>query len=218
MGNKRKILLVEDEPHTRYILQRLLEVNDYEVKSAEDGVEAMEIMKTFTPELIIADWSMPKMDGVQLCQKIKKDSILREIYFILLTAKATLSEKVVGLDTGADDYLTKPAENDELLARIRSGLRIYDLQLELKTIEHTKALIEMATTLGHQMNNPISAINLSLESLKKNIKAKKFEELQEDFQLINEAFERLRELTTKLANLKDPKLMTYIGNSKMLKL
>lgn len=218
MEDKRKILIVEDEEHTRYILERLLSVNNYEVQSAEDGIAALELIKEFSPQIILADWSMPKMDGAELCENVKSNSELKSIYFILLTAKSALQDKVIGLDTGADDYVTKPVENEELLARIRSGIRIYNLQMELKKIEHERALLEMAATLGHQMNNPLSAISMSISSIKKNLQKEMMKDFNEDINLITEAVRRMEEITKKLTQLKDPSLTTYVGNSKMLKL
>lgn len=215
---KRNILIVEDEEHTRYLLERLLTLNNFDVRTAENGIDALNTMTNFKPEIILADWNMPEMDGVELCSRIKSNPDLKHIYFIMITAKTTTQEKVIGLDTGADDYITKPVENDELLARIRSGLRIYDLQQEIRQLEHEKALLEMAATLGHQMNNPLSAINMALTSLKKNIQNKNYNDVDDDIILIQQSVQRMQEITQKLMMLKDPKLVTYLGNLKMLKL
>ncbi len=215
---KRNILIVEDEEHTRYLLERLLTLNNFDVRTAENGIDALNTMTNFKPEIILADWNMPEMDGVELCSRIKSNPDLKHIYFIMITAKTTTQEKVIGLDTGADDYITKPVENDELLARIRSGLRIYDLQQEIRQLEHEKALLEMAATLGHQMNNPLSAINMALTSLKKNIQNKNYKDVDDDIILIQQSVQRMQEITQKLMMLKDPKLVTYLGNLKMLKL
>lgn len=215
---KRNILVVEDEEHTRYLLERLLVVNNFEVRTAENGIDALNTITNFKPEIILADWNMPEMDGAELCSRIKSNPDLKHIYFIMITAKTSTHEKVEGLDTGADDYITKPVENEELLARIRSGLRIYDLQQEIKQLEHEKALIEMAATLGHQMNNPLSAINMALTSLKKNIQNKKFNDIEDDIKLIQQSAQRMQEITQKLIMLRDPKLVTYLDKLKMLKL
>ncbi len=215
---KRKILIVEDEEHARYLLERLLTVNNFEVQTAEDGLIALKMLHEFSPQIILADWSMPVMDGAALCEKVKSNPEHRQTYFILLTAKSALHDKVTGLDTGADDYVTKPVENDELLARIRSGLRIYDLQLELKKSEHDRALLEMAATLGHQMNNPLSAFTMAMASMRKNIAQKNLEEIQDDIDLMNDAVKRMQDITSKLSKLKDPSLTTYIGSTKMLKI
>lgn len=218
MKEKRHILIVEDEEHTRYLLERLLIVNNFDVRSAENGIDALNTMTTFKPEIILADWNMPEMDGAELCSRIKSNPDLKHIYFIMITAKTSTHEKVIGLDTGADDYITKPVENEELLARIRSGLRIYDLQQEIRQLEHEKALLEMAATLGHQMNNPLSAVNMALASLKKNIQDRNFKEIDDDIKLIQQSVQRMQEITQKLMMLKDPKLITYLDNLKMLKL
>jgi len=215
---KRHILIVEDEAHTKYLLERLFVVNNFEVLCAENGVDALNTMATFKPEIILADWRMPEMDGAELCKRIKTNPDLKHIYFIILTAKTSTHEKVIGLDTGADDYITKPFENEELLARVRSGLRIYDLQQEIRQLEHEKALIEMAATLGHQMNNPLSAISIALTSLTKNIKNRNFKEIDDDLKLIQQSIKRMEEITQKLIMLKDPKLITYLDNLKMLEL
>jgi DNA-binding response OmpR family regulator len=215
---KRHILIVEDEEHTRYLLERLLVVNNFDVRSVENGIDALNTMTTFKPEIILADWNMPEMDGAELCSRIKSNPDLKHIYFIMITAKTSTHEKVIGLDTGADDYITKPVENEELLARIRSGLRIYDLQQEIRQLEHEKALLEMAATLGHQMNNPLSAVNMALASLKKNIQDRNFKEIDDDIKLIQQSVQRMQEITQKLMMLKDPKLITYLDNLKMLKL
>jgi sigma-B regulation protein RsbU (phosphoserine phosphatase) len=200
------------------LLERLLVVNNFDVRSAENGIDALNTMTTFKPEIILADWNMPEMDGAELCSRIKSYPDLKHIYFIMITAKTSTHEKVIGLDTGADDYITKPVENEELLARIRSGLRIYDLQQEIRQPEHEKALLEMAATLGHQMNNPLSAVNMALASLKKNIQDRNFKEIDDDIKLIQQSVQRMQEITQKLMMLKDPKLITYLDNLKMLKL
>ena len=133
---KNKILVVEDERDTRFILDKLLTKNNYDVVTSVNGEEALKILKEFNPQVILADWTMPVMDGIELCKIIKEEEKYKSIYFIILTARASLKDRVTGLDFGADDFLVKPVENQELLARIRSGIRIHNLQNELKNIEH----------------------------------------------------------------------------------
>lgn len=178
---KDKILIVEDEADTRFILERLLTKNEYEVKTAENGLIALDVLENFKPKVIIADWTMPQMDGLKLCNILKGKEEYKLIYFIVLTARASLKDRVTGLDVGADDFLVKPVENQELLARIRSGVRIHNLQNELKNIEHNKALIEMACTIGHKINNPLSSLMMSVKNLQSELNEKLKDSSKEDF-------------------------------------
>ncbi len=213
-----KILIVEDEKDTRFILEKLLSKNSYDVVSATNGSEALEILKTLKPKVILADWTMPVMDGIELCNELKKNEDYKTIYFIILTARASLKDRVTGLDVGADDFLIKPIENQELLARIRSGIRIHNLQNEIKQIEHSKALIEMATTIGHNFNNPLSSLVLSIKNIKDELKGNPRETFEEDFLIIEESIKRINKLVKDLTNLQNPEIINYTSDNKMLKL
>ncbi len=218
MDKKVKILIVEDEKDTRYILEKLLTKNGYEVKTCNNGIEALEILETFQPIVIIADWMMPIMDGLQLCKEIKSNEKLKLIYYIILTARPSLNDRVKGLDIGADDFLVKPIENQELLARIRTGIRINMLQNELKGIEHNKAIIEMACTIGHEINNPLSSLVISFNSLNEELDGVEYSHVKEDIQIIRKSIERIKLLVNNLINIKNPELIEYTPNQKMLKL
>ncbi|MCZ7603241.1 MAG: response regulator [Melioribacteraceae bacterium] len=214
---QKKILIVEDEADTAYILGLLLKKNNFISKIAKNGQEALEILENFTPEVIIADWNMPIMNGIELCEKVKSSDKYKLIYFIILTARSTLQDRVKGLDVGADDFLLKPIENQELLARIRTGMRIHNLQNELRQIEHSKALIEMATTIGHNINNPLSSLLLSLENIKAELKENKLiASISEDVNIIEESLKKIQILAKDLTNLQRPELIQYAENKSML--
>lgn len=218
MSKEDKILIVEDEKDTRFILEKLLSKNDFGVVSVTNGLEALEILKTFSPKVIIADWTMPVMDGLKLCDAVKSDPKLKIIYFIILTARTSLRDRITGLDVGADDFLIKPIENQELIARIKSGVRIYDLQNELKTIEHSKALVEIACTIGHNLNNPLSSLTMALANLKEEISGKKIEKIDEDFEIIDKSIEKIKQLIKQLTSLENPQVIDYTDENKMIKL
>lgn len=117
-----RILVVDDEPHIRQILKFTLEKADYQVFTAADGIEALEKMNETKPNLVLLDVMMPRMDGFEVCRKMREDFVLGQIPVIILTAKGDLDEKVRGLEGGANDYLVKPYSNDELLLRVRNVL------------------------------------------------------------------------------------------------
>ena len=215
MNEDEHILVVEDESDSRFLFERLLTKNGYNVKSAENGEAALSYLDEFKPKVILADWTMPKINGIELCNIIKKKDEYKLIYFILLTGRTSLKDRVEGLDTGADDYLVKPIDNQELLARIRAGLRIHNLQNELKNVEHDKAVVELATTIGHKINNPLASLKMSIESLKEELD-KKNESAQEDIFIVEESLKRIQEFVKALQNLKSAETTKYALDNKML--
>lgn len=217
MIEKDKILVVEDERDTRFILEKLLTKNNFEVVTANNGQEALKLLETYTPKVILADWTMPIMDGLQLCNQIKSSEKLKLIYYIILTARTSLRDRVTGLDVGADDFLMKPIENQELIARIKSGIRIFNLQKELKAIEHSKAIVELACTIGHKINNPLSSLKIAMDNLQETLPVESSENTEEDFFIIQQAIDRIQTFVHQLTHLENPEIIDYTDESKMIK-
>jgi PleD family two-component response regulator len=117
-----KILVADDEPHIVQILKFTLERAGYQVEMASNGQEALEKIETFNPHLVILDIMMPIMDGYEVCRKMREDFKMNQIPVIMLSAKGDLTERVKGLEGGANDYLIKPYSNDELLLRVKNVL------------------------------------------------------------------------------------------------
>ncbi len=127
-----KILIVEDDLETRQKLERLLTRWQYEVTTAANGIEAWKILQQpETPRLVLLDWEMPGMTGVEVCARARHQFRLAPLYLILLTGHNTKANITQGLDAGADDYITKPFDQEELRARLQAGSRIVRLQAEL---------------------------------------------------------------------------------------
>lgn len=120
---RSKILIVDDEMDTLLPLKRSLEFENYIVVEAYNGLEAIQKAKTEIPDLILLDLMMPGMDGYEVCEELKKDKFTESIPIIMLTAKDSVRDKVKGLEIGADDYVTKPFNLNELKARIKTVLR-----------------------------------------------------------------------------------------------
>jgi sigma-B regulation protein RsbU (phosphoserine phosphatase) len=218
LSEKDKILVVEDERDTRFILEKLLTKNNFEVITANNGQEALKLLETFTPKVILADWTMPIMDGLELCNQIKNSEKLKIIYYIILTARTSLRDRVTGLDVGADDFLMKPIENQELVARIKSGIRIFNLQRELKNIEHSKAIVELACTIGHKINNPLSSLKIAMNNLMETSAIKTSDQTEEDFEIMKQAIERIQTFVQQLTHLENPQIINYSDDSNMIKL
>jgi two-component system KDP operon response regulator KdpE len=120
MTEARHILVVDDEPQITRVLRTTLSTHGYELRVANDGDAALDVMKDWAPDLVITDLSMPNMTGIELCRKIRTRS---QIPIIVLSVKGEERTKIEALDSGADDYITKPFSMNELLARVRAQLR-----------------------------------------------------------------------------------------------
>jgi two-component system, cell cycle response regulator len=127
-----RILLVDDEPTQRLIMARLLKRAGYEVETASNGREALQKIEAGDFQLMITDWEMPEMDGIALCSALRSSHTKGYIYTILLTARDAIEHVVTGLQAGADDYLTKPVIEPELIARLSTGKRIVTLERSLR--------------------------------------------------------------------------------------
>lgn len=127
-----RILVAEDDPTTRRMLEVTLGKWGYHVCTCADGVEAWRILQEMdAPPLVILDWMMPHMDGLQVCRNLRQRSGQKPTYVILLTARESGEDIVAGLRAGADDYVTKPFDRDELQARVQVGVRVVELQQNL---------------------------------------------------------------------------------------
>ncbi len=125
-----KILIADDDPDIRDVLKLTLSEENYETIEAQNGEEALEIIRSKPLDLALLDYKMPKMDGRQVCNLVKKDLLLQHLPIIMVTGKGEISDRVGGIDAGADDYIVKPFEPKELLARIRMILRRTQRDLE----------------------------------------------------------------------------------------
>jgi DNA-binding response OmpR family regulator len=120
MSDKANIIIVEDDEQMGMFLKQELEIEGYKVEVCKDGQQGLVRIRHEEPDLVILDWELPKMTGIEVLGRLRKNS---EVPVLMLTAKSDIKDRVTGIDTGANDYLIKPFELDELLARIRGILR-----------------------------------------------------------------------------------------------
>ncbi len=130
-----KIFIIEDETSIIQLVQHNLERDGFIVSSAINGNEGLKDIKKFEPNLLLLDWMLPDLSGIEICKSIRKDKSFKNLPVIMLTAKGEEEDKIKGLDSGADDYLTKPFSYNELLARIKAILRRSDPKTVSDTLE-----------------------------------------------------------------------------------
>lgn len=178
------ILIVDDSQLNLVLLSQALETSGYVVKMANDGAEALAIVEHHQPELILMDVQMPKIDGFEACRRLQADPTTQTIPVIFMTAHADRQDKLTGLSLGAVDYITKPFEEEEVLARVKIHWRLKQLtdNLEQQVTERTHALQqaqlqiiqqEKLSTLGqlvagvaHEINNPINFVTSNIRPAK----------------------------------------------------
>jgi diguanylate cyclase (GGDEF)-like protein len=161
--NKERILIAEDDPVSRRVLETLLKKWGHEIVVANDGLEAVRLLESReAPRLAVLDWMMPGLEGVQVCQRIRQDTTRPYMYLLLLTARSQKDDLVRGLESGADDYLTKPFDAQELRARLHVGKRILKLQDNL--IAAREKLLYQAT---HDALTGIANRGVSLDALRR---------------------------------------------------
>ena len=120
---KPYVLIAEDESAVSELLQYNLKREDYEVAIASDGEEALLMIDERAPDLLLLDWMLPKVSGIEVCRRVRSGGVNPNLPIIMLTARGEESDRIRGLDTGADDYVTKPFSTTELMARVRAVLR-----------------------------------------------------------------------------------------------
>ncbi len=125
------ILIIDDDPTVQMLLSRALAKSGYEIQIAKNGLEGLNLANHLKPALVICDWLMPELSGLEVCQEIKKNADLATTFFILITSRVSIQDRIQGLDAGADDFICKPIDLQELKARVRAGLRLHQLSEDL---------------------------------------------------------------------------------------
>ncbi|MDA9293513.1 response regulator transcription factor [Amylibacter sp.] len=142
-SNKSLILIVEDEPSQMELLSFNLNAEGYDVLKAEDGEEGLLLFKEHDIDLVLLDWMLPNISGLEVCRQMKRSKNSKDCHLIMLTARGEEEDKVRGLDMGADDYIVKPYSVKELLARVRSGIRIRSAAKGAGTLNYGKIKMEI---------------------------------------------------------------------------
>jgi CheY-like chemotaxis protein/anti-sigma regulatory factor (Ser/Thr protein kinase) len=160
-----KILVVDDQPVNVQLLKKKLAREGMTITTAESGQDALALVRRDPPDLILLDIMMPDMDGFEVCQRLQADPATRAIPVIFVTARGTKESKLEGLATGAVDYITKPVDLDEMLARVRTQLRVLainreklDLEQRLAESRHTATIGFVSQGIAHNLNNLLAVV------------------------------------------------------------
>jgi CheY-like chemotaxis protein len=201
-----KILVVDDQPINIKLLQRKLEREGYVVQTAYNGLECLEAVKATPPDLILLDVMMPEMDGIEACQRLKENEDTKAIPIIFITAKSSKEGKLEGLSAGGVDYITKPIDLDETLARVKTQLRLQeifranmDLQMRLADSRKTAAIGAITQGIAHNLNNLLGVVVGYLDLLKNGFDSPDM--VQRSVTLMDQAINRMVNIIRQLSTI-----------------
>jgi two-component system alkaline phosphatase synthesis response regulator PhoP len=221
MSNKdKRILVIDDLPENVYMLQDRLEHEGYEVLTAYDGKSGIEKARKELPDLILLDVMMPDINGFEVCKTLVNDEQTSNIPIILVTAKTDAEDTKEGLDAGAFDYIKKPFNKIELLARVQSALKLSGANKLLLEAEKRNTFFATVVTANHKIKQPLTLLSLSSAAIKRELKKDKIskEIMLSRTKYIEVAIKEIGDVLDQLNAIKEPILSDYTKNIKMIKI
>ncbi len=214
----KKILVVDDLPENVFMLQDRLEHEGYEVITAYDGETGMEKANSELPDLILLDVMMPGITGFEVCKALVNDPKTRNIPIILVTAKVGAEDTKEGLEAGAFDYIKKPFNRIELLARVNSALKLSEAQKLLIKVEKQSVFAATVVTANHKIKQPLTLMNLSAAAIKRELGKEPIskEAVTKRLAYIELAIKEINDVLNNMNSIKDPTLSEYTKNIKMI--
>lgn len=201
---KTRILIIDDEPMVRALLANWLRTSGFEPLEALDGRQGLAMALQERPEAVLLDLGLPGMDGFEVCRSLREDSRTATTAILLITGQNDVESRVAGFGAGADDYLTKPFEATELLARVRAHLDLASARREVAQLQGALATIRM---ISHEFNNPLQVV-LGAVDLLDGQDASQPELAAEAVQMLREAANRLGDLASRLVAISEPAYKT----------
>ncbi|RKY93310.1 MAG: response regulator [Ignavibacteriae bacterium] len=215
----KKILVIDDLPENVFMLQDRLEHEGYEVITAYDGKSGIEKVRSELPDLILLDVMMPDITGIEVCKILVADKETSGIPIILVTAKSGAEDTKEGLEAGAFDYIKKPFNRIELVARVKSALKLSDANKLLLEIEKKNTYVATVVTANHKIKQPLTLLSLTSAAIKRELGKDEIsrEALLGKLKYINIAIKEITEVLEKLDSIKDPVITDYTNSVKMIK-
>lgn len=216
----KKILIIDDIPENVFLLQERLEREGYEVITAYDGKAGLQRAVADSPDLILLDIMMPDISGIEVCKNLANSPATKEIPIILVSAKSEAEDLREGLLAGAFDYIKKPVNKIELLARVTSALKFRDSQKYLLDSEAISTFAATVVTANHKIKQPLTLMNLSLVAIRRELAKDEIsrEAITKRLEYFETAIKEINNVLEQLNTIKKPVFEEYFKNIKMVNL
>ncbi len=214
----KKILVIDDLPENVFMLQDRLEHEGYQVITAYDGKSGIEKAKNELPDLILLDVMMPDITGIEVCKTLVVDKKTSGIPIILVTAKSDAEDTKEGLEAGAFDYIKKPINRIDLVARVMSALKLSDANKLVLEAEKKNTFVATVVTANHKIKQPLTLLSLSSSAIKRELGKDEIsrEALLSRLKYIETAVKEITDVLDKLNSIKDPVIADYTNSVKMI--
>lgn len=214
----KKILVIDDLPENVFLIQDRLENEGFEVLTAYDGQSGMEKCLNEKPDLVLLDVMMPEISGLEVCNHLVNNPATSTIPIILVTAKSTAEDTKEGLEAGAFDYIKKPFNRIELIARVNSALKFADMQKKLLMAEQKSTFSATMVTANHKIKQPLTLISLSSAAIKRELQKEEIirENIINRLSFIEGGIKEISDVLNELSSVKTPEFSNYVKNIKMV--
>lgn len=214
----KKILVVDDNLENVFLLQNRLEKEGFDVITAYDGRVGLEKIRSEKPDLVLLDIMMPEISGLEVCKEVANDNSISDIPIILLSAKVTAEETEEGLKAGAIDYIKKPFNKIELLARINSAIKFREAQQLLIEAEKIDTFAATVVTANHKIKQPLTIIKLSVTGINRLLNQENISRdgIQSKLSYIETAVNDIVKILDQLNSIEIPKTSEYLGKIRMI--
>lgn len=216
----KRILVIDDLPENVFMLQDRLEHEGYEVITAYNGSTGIEKALSELPDLILLDVMMPDITGIEVCRRLVNNPATKDIPIILVTAKSGAEDTKEGLEAGAFDYIKKPFNRIELLARVKSALKLSEAHKLLLEAEKRDTFMATVVTANHKIKQPLTLLSLSSTAIRRELEKDEIskEMIIKRMNYIDIAIKEITEVLNQLNEIRTPVLSRYTSNIKMIKL
>lgn len=213
-----KILIIDDLRENVFMLQNKLEKVNYEIISAYDGDTGIKKAKKELPDLILLDIMMPGKNGLQVCKELLEEETTKDIPIIMVTAKVSADDIKIGLEAGAFDYIKKPFNNIELLARVRTALKYSEARKVAMNLEKKNVFSATVVTANHKIRQPLTLLNLTSAAIKRELQKDEIskEIILKKVNFLEIAVKEINEVLKQLQNIKDPVFSEYANDIQMI--